>query len=290
MPTQPAASEMRPLSRADIATLKPSPSAPSIAESGTRTPSSESSAVSCARRPSLPFIGRASKPGRAGRDEERADPLRPLASRSREDDRRRRPRAERDEDLRASQHPLVAVAFGSGRQRSRVGAAARLGERIAAEPLAACQPGQQRLLLLVAPPLRHRLAEEPVRDRDDPAHRRVGAAELLAEQAVRDRVEPAAVELLRQPGGEEAGLGERRDSERGSSSASSQARACGTSSRSQSSRAEARISSCSGVSVKSMRKTWGPSPAPTILSFPRVRYPRGRPSTSWPNSVQRPLL
>ena len=41
-------------------------------------------------------------------------------------------------------------------------------------------------------------------------------------------------------------------SERGSSSASSQSRACGTSSRSQSSRAESRISSCSEVRVKSM--------------------------------------
>ena len=53
---------MRPLSSADIATLKPSPSAPSSASAGTRTPSSESSAVSCARSPSLPFIGLASKP------------------------------------------------------------------------------------------------------------------------------------------------------------------------------------------------------------------------------------
>ena len=42
--------------------------------------------------------------------------------------------------------------------------------------------------------------------------------------------------------------------------------ALGWSSRAQNSRAVARISSCSGVRVKSMRQTWGPSPAPTILS------------------------
>ena len=53
---------MRPLSSADIATLNPSPSGPSIASAGTRTPSSEISAVSCARSPSFPFIGLASKP------------------------------------------------------------------------------------------------------------------------------------------------------------------------------------------------------------------------------------
>ena len=53
---------MRPLSSADIATLNPSPSSPSIASAGTRTPSRESSAVSCARSPSFPFIGLASKP------------------------------------------------------------------------------------------------------------------------------------------------------------------------------------------------------------------------------------
>ena len=51
------------MSSADIATLNPSPSPPSRAESGTRTPSRNSSAVSCARRPSLPSIFRASNPG-----------------------------------------------------------------------------------------------------------------------------------------------------------------------------------------------------------------------------------
>ena len=37
---------------------------------------------------------------------------------------------------------LVAVAFGARRERGRVGAAAGLGERVAAEPLAAREPRQ----------------------------------------------------------------------------------------------------------------------------------------------------
>ena len=45
MPTQPAATDMRPLASADIATEKPLPSGPSSAEAGTRTSSSTSSAV-----------------------------------------------------------------------------------------------------------------------------------------------------------------------------------------------------------------------------------------------------
>ena len=56
---------MRPLSSADIATLNPAPSSPSRAESGTRTPSRNSSAVSWARRPSLPSILRELNPSEA---------------------------------------------------------------------------------------------------------------------------------------------------------------------------------------------------------------------------------
>ena len=66
-------------------------------------------------------------------------------------------------------------------------------------------------LLLRRPPLRDRLAGEAVVHRDDPAHRRVGAAELLHHEAVRDRVEPHAAVLLRQRAAEEADLGELRD-------------------------------------------------------------------------------
>ena len=128
---------MRPLSSADIATLNPSPSAPSIASAGTRTPSRESSAVSCARSPSFPFIGLASKPSEPVGTRNALIPFGPVAARAREDDRGRGPAAERDEDLRAGQHPLVAVALGPGRERGGIGAAAGLGERVAAERVAA---------------------------------------------------------------------------------------------------------------------------------------------------------
>ncbi len=45
-----------------MATLNPSPTSPSIASSGTSTASSDSSAVSEARSPSLPWISLALKP------------------------------------------------------------------------------------------------------------------------------------------------------------------------------------------------------------------------------------
>ena len=63
MPTQPAATETRPLSSVVIAILKPLPSSPSSADAGTRTSERNSSAVAWPRSPSLPLISRASKPG-----------------------------------------------------------------------------------------------------------------------------------------------------------------------------------------------------------------------------------
>ena len=92
-----------------------------------------------------------------------------------------------------------------------IGAAARLGQRVAAERLAAAHARQPLGLLLLRPPLRDRLAGETVVDRDDPAHRRVGAAELLHHEAVRHRVEPHAAVLLGQRAAEEADVGELRD-------------------------------------------------------------------------------
>src|SRR3954453_9438248 len=62
MPTQPEATLKRPESSALMATLKPSPISPSIVSSPTSTSSSEISAVSDARRPSLPWISDVLKP------------------------------------------------------------------------------------------------------------------------------------------------------------------------------------------------------------------------------------
>ena len=167
--------------------------------------------MSCARRPSFPFIGLASNPAESVGTRKALIPFGPS------------PPVRAKTMAVAAHEPRVMKTFEpvsthsspsrsrSSRESSRIGAATRLGERVAAESLSACQPGEQLLLLVFGPPLRNRLAEETVRDRDDPAHRRVGPAELLTEQAVRDRVEPAALELLGQAGGKEAGLGERRD-------------------------------------------------------------------------------
>lgn len=63
MPTQPAPTETRPLSSECMAIEKPWPSSPSSALAGTFMSVKYSSAVAWPRRPSLPWISRASKPG-----------------------------------------------------------------------------------------------------------------------------------------------------------------------------------------------------------------------------------
>ena len=228
--------------------------------------------MSCARRPSFPFIGRASKPSEAVGTRKALIPFGPCAAGPGEDDRRRGPGAERDEDLRAGQHPVVAVALCARRERCRVRPAAGLGQRVAAERLAAREPRQVLLPLLVGPPLRDRLPVQAVRDGDDPAHGRVGFAELLAEQAVGDGVEPAAAELLGERGREEAGIGERADERARQLLGLVPLTRVGRSSRSQSSRAESRISSCSGVRVKSMENDVGAVAGPHDHSIFPVRH------------------
>src|SRR3989344_1398506 len=63
MPTQPDATPYLPLSRALMATLKPSPTLPSTASFGILQSSNISSAVLEALSPSLPFISFVEKPG-----------------------------------------------------------------------------------------------------------------------------------------------------------------------------------------------------------------------------------
>ena len=167
--------------------------------------------MSCARSPSFPFIGLASKPGESVGTRKALIPFGPS------------PPVRANTIAVAAHEPSVMKTFepvstqpspsllGAGRERGGVGAAAGLGERVAAERLTAREPRQVRLPLRLRPPLRDRLAEQAVRDGDDAAHGRVRAAELLAEKAVRDRVEPAAAELLGQAGGEEPRLRQRRD-------------------------------------------------------------------------------
>ncbi len=149
--------------------------------------------------------------GRVRRHDEAGDAARPRLAGAREDERVRRPGAERDEDLLSRQHPAVAVPFGAGLEPARVGARTRLRQRVAAELGPGCQPGQQRRLLRRRAPAGHRLPVEPVRDRDDPANVRVGPPDLLDDERVRDHVEAHPAVLLRQRRGEEAELRELRD-------------------------------------------------------------------------------
>src|SRR5262249_4075162 len=91
--------------------------------------------------------------------------------------------------------PAVPVSRGPRLERRRIRPRARLGQRVAAERLAARQSRQPPGALLCRPPLRDRLAHEAVVHRDDAAHGRVGPAELLHDEAVRDRFEAHAAVL-----------------------------------------------------------------------------------------------
>ena len=224
---------MRPLSSADIATLKPSPSSPSSASPGHADAVERELRGVLGAQPELALHRPRLEALRARRDEERRDPPRALAARAREDDRRLGPGAERDEDLRAGQHPVVAVRrFGPRRQRRGVGAAAGLGERVAAEPLAAREPRQERAASAPRSPTSRpscrRGRSRPRRSRartSRPCRAPRRAGSTRPSRARRRRAPPAG------PAARKPASASVPTSERGSSSASSQARACGTISR-----------------------------------------------------------
>src|SRR3954454_17530898 len=79
MPTQPEATLKRPESSALIATLKPSPTSPSIVSSPTSTASREISAVSDARSPSFPWISVVLKPSESEGARKQASPRCPCS-------------------------------------------------------------------------------------------------------------------------------------------------------------------------------------------------------------------
>ena len=167
--------------------------------------------MSCARRPSLPLIDRASNPAASVGTTKQVIPRGARLAGAGEDECVRRPRAERDEDLLAAQHPVCSVAFGTRLQPAGVGAGAWFGQRVTAELGAVSEARQQARSLFFAAPPGDRLPVEAVRNGDDPAHVRVGAADLLDDQRVRDHVEAHAAVLLGQRRGEEAELGELGD-------------------------------------------------------------------------------
>src|SRR5207248_478148 len=84
----------------------------------------------------------------------------------------------RDEPLRAVQDVLVAVAARLRAHRGRVGARARLRQRVGGEPLAAREARKEALLLLGGPGELERERPELL-DRDDEAARGADLRELL---------------------------------------------------------------------------------------------------------------
>src|SRR5581483_9906922 len=166
IPTEPAASEMRPLSSADIATLKPAPTSPRRVRDAHAVEEELGGVLRAEPELAVDRPGREALRGR--RHEEAGDAARALATRAREDERHACPRAERDEDLRAVDHPRVAVALCARDERRRVRAAARLRQGVATERGAVAQLRQPLRLLRVRAPLRDRLARKAVVDGDDP--------------------------------------------------------------------------------------------------------------------------
>ena len=150
------------------------------------------------------------------------------------------------------EQPVVTVALGPRREASRVGAGAGLGQRVAAERLARgrASAATPRRCSSV-PHLAIVLPTSPIVHRDDPPHRRVGAAELLHHEAVRDRVEPHPAGSAA-AGAQEADLGELADDRAVHRPRRGPSRARAGRPRVRRTRARcSRISSCSGVSVKS---------------------------------------
>ena len=100
--------------------------------------------------PHLRLEPRHLEPGRVRLDEERRDaPVAAVGIRLREHRVEVRDARVRDEALRAVQDVLVAVRARRRAHRRRVGARARLRQRVRAEPFAAREPRQILLLLLL---------------------------------------------------------------------------------------------------------------------------------------------
>ena len=84
-------------------------------------------------------------------------------------------------DLRAVQHPLVAVAHGGGERAGDVGAAARLGEELHPDLLALEDGGDVRALLLLGAEVEQHRQARRERRRLEP-RRVLVAGELLVER------------------------------------------------------------------------------------------------------------
>jgi hypothetical protein len=106
----------------------------------------------------------------------------------------------RDEALRSVQDVLVAVAERRAAHRGRVGAATGLRQCVRAQPLAACQPRQVAILLLIRSRELQSERAELLHGDDEPA-RRADLRDLLDrdQREQRARAEPAVLLVEQQP-------------------------------------------------------------------------------------------
>ena len=122
----------------------------------------------------------------------------------REDDQHAGRPAGGDELFRSAQHPVVAVAARAGLQRAGVGAGLRLGQREAADHLAARQGPEIALLLRLRAEAQDRQAGDGIVDAHDGGARAVAGRDLLQRQRIGDLSDIRAAEFLRYQHAEEA--------------------------------------------------------------------------------------
>ena len=208
MPQAWAAIVMRPPSSVASATLRPAPSSPRRSASATRSPSNASSAVEEVCRPSFGISFETVRPV-AGARQEGAHAAGARAARAREHDHGIGEAAVRDPGLRAVQQPVVAVALGAHAEAGGVAAGVGLGERVAAELLAARERRQQPRLLLGGAVALDRCDRQARVHRDGDREAGVVARQLLDDEAERGVVESGAAVLLGHGHAQDAELGER---------------------------------------------------------------------------------
>ena len=120
-----------------------------------------------------------------------------LGIRAREQQHGAAERGVRDPLLRAAHAPPVTVRVRTRDERAGVGARARLGEREAADALAARERRHEPRALLVGAELEQRQRARRRVDRDGDADAGVGARQLLEHEDVRHEVRARAAVLLR---------------------------------------------------------------------------------------------
>ena len=265
----PGREQMRPLSSADIATLKPSPSSPSRADRRAAHIVERGCRVSCCTPTELAL----QRPRLEA-------PRTPVGTRNAVIPRGPSPPVRANTIAVSAHEPSVMKTSRrsiSSRRRSFdarvverrcIGAAAGLSERVTAEPLAACKSRRRLVLLLLGPPLRHRLPVQAVRDRDDAAHRREALPSSSQSRRSETESSPPPPSSSGSSGRQEARLGERgRRANAAAIPPRPRARV-----RDELARAELRASSRSAparvLRVKSKRTTSGPSPPTGSLQMP----------------------